>query len=78
VQIVKAVMLMLGISRSRPVLLRLRRHLDQRGVACGGALRRAVRMDALIAAGAEKAAVHQKHLTSPGVKFLVTGRIAPP
>jgi hypothetical protein len=29
-------------------------------------------------AGAEKAVVHQEHLTSPGVKFPVTRRIAPP
>jgi cation/acetate symporter len=33
---------------------------------------------AFTGAGAEKAVVHQEHLTSPGVKFPVTGRIAPP
>ena len=33
---------------------------------------------AFTGAGAEKAVVHQEHLTSPGVKFPLTGRIAPP
>jgi cation/acetate symporter len=33
---------------------------------------------AFTGAGTEKAVVHHEHLTSPGVKFPVTGRIAPP